>query len=328
MEILLTSLAFALAALCAGAMGFAIQRGGTCTVAAVDEVVSQRKFNRLLAMAEASLWVAGGLVIARSLQLLPQMPTGYAITQWTVIGAVLLGLGAYVNGACVFGAIARFGSGQWAYLATPIGFFAGCATVGSVFSLPTQQGSGSASPVLQAPAWVAALFVAFVIWRLARPLAAQWSEPGAGSFASGVWSPHAATSVIGIAFLLILILVGSWAYTEVLADLAASGMTQSLAAKSLLLAALWLGAVWGGWGAGRFRSTPVCALQLGKCLAGGVMMGWGSLLIPGANDGLILIGMPLLWPYAWLAFGVMCVSIAAALWLRKTLPVLSHDPRG
>lgn len=42
-------------------------------------------------------------------------------------------------------------------------------------------------------------------------------------------------------------------------------------------------------------------------------MGWGSLLIPGANDGLILVGMPLLWPYAWLAFFTMCVTIGAAM---------------
>ena len=53
-------------------------------------------------------------------------------------------------------------------------------------------------------------------------------------------------------------------------------------------------------------------------------MGWGSLLIPGSNDGLILIGMPLLWPYAWVAFAVMCLTIAAALRaLRPRAPVAS-----
>jgi toxin CptA len=40
-------------------------------------------------------------------------------------------------------------------------------------------------------------------------------------------------------------------------------------------------------------------------------MGWGSLLLPGGNDGLILVGMPLAWPYAWLAFATMCVTIGA-----------------
>ena len=46
-------------------------------------------------------------------------------------------------------------------------------------------------------------------------------------------------------------------------------------------------------------------------------MGWGSLLIPGGNDGLILVGMPLAWPYAWLAFATMCVTIATAQLLQR-----------
>lgn len=44
-----------------------------------------------------------------------------------------------------------------------------------------------------------------------------------------------------------------------------------------------------------------------------MLMGWGSPLIPGGNDGLILLGMPLLWPFAWCAFATMCVVIALAL---------------
>ena len=47
--------------------------------------------------------------------------------------------------------------------------------------------------------------------------------------------------------------------------------------------------------------------------AGGLLMGWGGLLIPGGNDGLILLGMPMLWLYAWVSFGVMVVVIATAL---------------
>ena len=49
------------------------------------------------------------------------------------------------------------------------------------------------------------------------------------------------------------------------------------------------------------------------------MMGWGSLLIPGSNDGLILIGMPLLHPPAWLAFASMFVAIAAAMLIQGFL---------
>jgi len=49
-------------------------------------------------------------------------------------------------------------------------------------------------------------------------------------------------------------------------------------------------------------------------------MGLGSLMIPGSNDGLILIGMPLLWPHAWIAFAVMCLTIAAAMSISALCP--------
>ena len=42
-------------------------------------------------------------------------------------------------------------------------------------------------------------------------------------------------------------------------------------------------------------------------------MGWGSQWIPGGNDGLILMGMPLLWPYAWVGFLVMFTTIAVMI---------------
>jgi toxin CptA len=52
---------------------------------------------------------------------------------------------------------------------------------------------------------------------------------------------------------------------------------------------------------------------LARCLSGGILMGAGSLAIPGGNDGLVLTGLPLLWPHAWIAFATMCVSIALYL---------------
>jgi len=316
MEIVVASLAFVVAAVCAATMGFAIQRGATCTVAAVEEVVSAGSFRRLAALFEAALWVAGGLLVAQAVHLLPTMPPGYALGVWTIVGGALLGLGAFVNGACVFGAIARFGSGEWTYLLTPVGFYVGCITVPVVFGPPPAQKLTQGSPVLQAPAWLAVLFLIFVAVRLARPLLAG-ARAGRlrAILASTLWSPHAATTVIGITFLVMLLLVGSWAYTDVLVELA-RGMAGSLGARCLLLLALLLGAALGGWTAGHFHSTRISVLQVLRCLAGGVLMGWGSLLIPGGNDGLILVGMPLAWPYAWVAFLTMCATVAAALILR------------
>src|SRR5882724_526096 len=280
MEIVLTSLAFIVSALCAGLMGFAIQRGATCTVAAVDEVVTKRRFNRLISMVEASLWVVGGLLIAQTLHLLPKMPAGYALNGLTVLGGVLLGVGAYINGACVFGAIARLGSGEWAFVITPIGFYVGCLTVGPIFSPSAPAKLSGGSLVLQAPMWLAVLFAGLMLIRIARPLLAPLPDGARRTLAqraratlmTRVWTPHAATAVIGITFFFMLLLVGAWAYTDVLADLA-RGMAGSLVARIALLVALFLGAFIGGYSAGRFRGTPVTLAQLAKCLVGGVLMG-------------------------------------------------------
>jgi uncharacterized membrane protein YedE/YeeE len=303
------------AIVCVAAMGFAIQRGGTCTVAAVDELLTNRRAHRLLAMLEASLWVAGGLALAQLAHLAGSMPPGFAVNVWTVAGGVLLGLGAWVNGACVFGAVARLGSGEWAYAVTPLGFFVGCLSVAPVFGRPLAAPLAQASPVALAPALLAPLFVLYLAWRLAPGLRMLRGAGRVRWLQQTVWAPHAATIVIGASFVVTLLLAGRWAYTDVLADLALAmgGASIGLGLPLLLFAALYAGALIGGRSAGRWRATRVSLPQLVRCFAGGVLMGWGSLLIPGSNDGLILIGIPLLRPYAWLAFASMFAAIAAAL---------------
>jgi toxin CptA len=164
-------------------------------------------------------------------------------------------------------------------------------------------------------------------WRVARPLAAPirhhdrpdggWQRIVAG-FASRLWTPHAATTVIGVTFLIMFLLAGAWAYTDVLGELA-RGMARNLAARVVLVFALLAGAMLGGFTAGRWNSAPLSFAQLAKCFGGGALMGCGSLLIPGGNDGLILLGMPLLWPYAWLAFVTMCATIGLALVAERTM---------
>ena len=303
-------------------MGFAIQRGATCTVAAVDEVLSNRRAHRLMAMLEASLWVAGGLAIAQLGHLARSMPAGYAVGAWTVVGGVLLGLGAWVNGACVFGAVARLGSGQWAYAATPLGFYVGCLSVPSLFAPKPAGKLVDPSPLFQESELLALMFVVFVLWRLWPGVLALRGPDKFHGLRQTVWAPHAATVVIGVSFVITLLLSGQWAYTDVLASLALSmggrPVTEVVSVLPvLLLFALYVGALIGGITAGRWRSEGVSAVQLLKCFAGGAVMGWGSLLIPGSNDGLILIGIPLLRPYAWLALVSMFAAIAVAMQISR-----------
>lgn len=313
MQIELLGSAFLLALALVGVMGFAIQRGATCTVAAVDELLHKRRAHRLRSLLEAALWVSGGILVARALQWSAIMPTGVEVSWNTLAGAVLLGVGAWLNGACVFGAIARFGNGEWAYSFTPAGFFTGALAFQALpqTSAPT---SATASPVFASTSWLAVLFAVFIVWRVTSAyIAKPASQPLLHWVRTSIWAPGAATVVIGITFVLVLILMGaSWAYTDVLAELA-RGVGMNAFPRVLLLLALLIGAVLGGVTAKRFTHTPLSYRGVARCFFGGMLMGLGSLMIPGSNDGLVLIGLPLLWPHAWLAFTVMCVSIAVAM---------------
>ena len=315
MDLMIRAFAFVATAACTILMGFAIQRGATCTVAAVDELVDRRGTTRLVALVEASLWVAAGLLVANRLGWLMAVPSGFALDGWTVAGAALLGLGAFFNGACVFGAIARFGSGEWAYIATPVGFYLGCLTVDRLFAPSPPRALAAGSIVLSAPDAVVWLVLALLAVRIAVPLIAHRAAVR-DLVGRHLWSPHTATTVIGLTFLVTFVLAGAWTYTDALTDLA-HGMTHNVAARGLLLLCLLVGALIGGWTAGLFKHTRVSVAALARCVAGGMLMGWGSLLIPGGNDGLILVGMPLLWPYAWVAFATMCATIGIALSIRR-----------
>jgi Sulphur transport len=306
MTVAIASFVFLLAAVCAALMGYAIQRGATCTVAAVGEIVREGTANRLIAMGEAALWVAGGLLIARALGLTVDLPSGFATTGWTILGAMLLGFGAWVNSACVFGAIAKFGSGEWAYVMTPVGFYFGALSMSSLFP--------SAMPVPSAathvlPDWLVFAFILFAAWRLIALARNIRNHPRKGG---KVWDPHEATIIIGIALVIMFVGVGDWTYMNVLTRLA-HGMADDINWRLILFCALLGGAILGGWTAGRLSSRLPTASGLMRCTAGGLLMGWGSALIPGSNDGLILIGMPLLHPYAWVGVAVMAATIWVAL---------------
>ena len=314
--------ALAIAALCAGLMGFAIQRGGTCLVAAVDEVVTSRKANRLMALGEASLLVAAGMVLAQLLGLLPMAPRAFAPTGWTIAGGMIMGLGAYVAGACVFGAIARIGNGEPAYFLVPLGFFLGCIGALKLGMNRLPHVIAAHSPVLGDALLFAGPLFLMVTWRLWHTMRALRRR----ELLSYVWSPHVATGVIGVTFVILFVAVGAWNYTDYIAE-AARHMGGRLSDRGLLLLCLFAGALLGGWTAGRIRRVMPSLASILRCLLGGMMLGFGGSLVPGANDGLILLGLPLLYPHAWLAFASMLLAIAAALVAEQRLTAMVHRPR-
>ena len=294
---------FVIALAAIGLMGFANQRGGTCTVGAIEEIVAERRYSRLLALLEASLWVAAGLALFAAMGHRPVMPTSYAAGIATIVGGALFGIGAFVNRACAFGSVARLGSGDWAYLATPAGFLVAAF---ATYRLPSPVPLADPTFVAHTPIWLA---IGLAMLLLARLGSHGWriGRGGRGGLRH-VWSPHVATTVIGVAFLVALEVAGPWTYTALLGDLA-HGTTRRAGARLALNMALLGGTMLGGWSAGRLRFTLPAGRRLLRCLIGGAIMGVGAQLIPGGNASLVLLGLPLLRPYAWLGFASLCLTL-------------------
>jgi hypothetical protein len=182
---------------------------------------------------------------------------------------------------------------------------------------------GDRSPLIAASKWLAVLAIPIIFVRIYVHLR-QMRRTGRGLWVH-IWSPHVATTIIGITFLVTTVTQQNWIYSEVLGDLA-HGMTFGLRPK--VLVTLLAGAMLGGMTAGRFKIVEPDLAGIIRHLAGGIFIGVGVLLIPGGNTKLALVGLPLLWPYAWLlAFMRICFTIYISLRLAIRGRPTANDSR-
>jgi uncharacterized membrane protein YedE/YeeE len=317
------ALAFATAIVCAALMGRALQQGSTCMVAAVDELASRRRPQQALILLEVVAWIAVALLVAHAVGLPVTLSVGHPVGAALLLGALLLGVGARLNGACLLGTVARVGSGQWAYLATPLGYGAGSGLAAWVMAPPAPVAAEVAAPLLQLPAGMAWLFGAVALasagWRWHRA-AAEASRTGRGRRSALLEAivSSAGTALVAGSFVTLVVLAGAWSYSDLLADLArgiATGMATMLSggwmARAGLALALFAGALWGGTRAGLWRSARPPGGQVVRCAAGGALMGLGGTWVPGGNDQLLLLALPMGWPHAFTALAVMTIGIVA-----------------
>ncbi len=290
----------------AGLLGFAVQRGGTCTVAAIDEIVIHRRGSRFFALLEAAIWVAGGLFIFWSLKVSKQPMIAWDITWLTILGAALLGLGAVINGACVVGTISRIGNFEWMFSFTLLGFWTG-STAFYGLNLDVHLPSSQTREAFQLiPPWLIVFIMAGMLARLFY-------------LRKHLWHFRMATIVIAIAQLLLMLVYGPWAFSDFLIDLAKRNEVVNFMPRLLLFMALLGGAIWGG--VTKTSSRPIRGMHLQgviQKLMGGALMGAGSLMVPGSHDSLVLFYVPLLLPFALVAYTVMILTIAISqFWIYR-----------
>ncbi len=320
--------ALAIALILVFVMGTAVQRGNTCTVVAFDDLLHRRSPERLIAIAYCWLWVAGGLTLltlATGFTLGAQL---FPVTVWSVVGGLILGIGAVVNGACTVGTVARIGSGEYAYVLALVGFFLGCVLSPHVVgrAATSHTGSPATTTSLDHPV-VALLGLAFVIaatgWRLATH-----ERESLRDFLHKAWDPRTALMIFAVLFVLVVHIYGAWAYTDLLGDVA-SGADKQIVERLALFAALLAGAIVGGRTLRGSRPIGPLAPRAIRCTLGGMLMGIGFSLAPGAFDGLTVLGQPLLLPFAWVVMsGSYVTVILGILYLRSGFGTWIKTRRG
>jgi Sulphur transport len=299
-------MSFVIAILISFLMGLAIQRGGTCTVAAIHEIVHKRTANRVKALIETALWVLAGELILAKAGLFHLSIQNWQIIPATILGALLLGLGAFINGACTVGTIARIGNREWDFLAMIPGFFTGALVMGWLKTpdiLPINIGMQSIPAI---PSWILILVSTLILLRI-------------GTFIRKGLHPYVLTVLIGIFFLGLVAIDKAWSYTDLIIDLALF-KDQGYIFRAFLFAALLLGAILSGsYQDSNNFSLKKLTPNVFKRFFGGAIMGIATIILPGSHDSLILLYMPMLLGYAWLGFVIMASTIFTCKFIKRKL---------
>ena len=283
-------------------LGFANQRGSTCAVAAADEVITARTFHRIAGFAVAAAVSAAFLAVSGSGPRMAAL-SGLACITGGMVGA----LGAALNGRCAMGTIASLGRGRIDRLATLVGFFIGALIV-------LRAGGWQAAEAMQVPrlsvsAGAIAAALGALAWFLARDR--RLATPG--------WM-----ALIGLLNAVLIWRMTDWSYTGGLTRLAAGGMIDQ-AYFWLFLAALVGGSVLAAVTEGTFSLRPSSARAWLQSALGGLLLGAGSALVPGSNDAMLLVGVPLLVPgliLAYASFWITLLALRYQRWVSRQEPAV------
>lgn len=281
LSLLLLSLAFSL--------GFALNRGSTCAVIAITELIQERKPARFVAFFECTLW--GALTYA-AWQMTSGPQAHWSALAYTATGGVIFGVGAFVNGACAFGSVGHLGNGDTQFGFTFLGMYA-VSTVASLANLLPAVMTSSMSLQVAAPVTLSML-VGFALLRFVIQR----------NNVTAYLKMTCAMLTIGVAYATIVLLKPGWSI--------ALSHAQSLPLASIAITvAMFAGSVGSRWlERGRTRIKWPSLRGALRRLVGGTLMGSGAVLIPGGNDTLLLVGLPIGAQEAALAYLLFAISVA------------------
>lgn len=296
-------------ALLAFGIGVLLVRASLCSVACLRELVVDRRPDGIARLATAAS--AAGVVLLSLAAWAPnsvRLPVDPPLMRTAIIGGLLLGVGAVINGACYIGTVVYLARGQIGFLLT----LAGLLFVLRVSPEPMHVDAVDATrrAMSDEARYGIALFASVLaaatalIWRRtaidpegrrARLLSIA-AAAGVGLLAAVLYSGHP-----------------NWNYTSVLAALARIDRGPIMWPAYLGAMVLLAGATTSAVLAHRFEFRGPDFARVYRSLIGGAVMGLGAMQAAGGHDLLLLWSIPGLARGAVVAFATMAVTVAGLL---------------
>ncbi|MDT8429169.1 MAG: YeeE/YedE thiosulfate transporter family protein [Pseudomonadales bacterium] len=265
-------------------IGFLAQATGLCLVRGVSESMTGRPL-RLLAILLAGFWIYLYLPVLPAEYLSDYLPR-YRWHPGFMLGGVLFGLGAALNGACSISTASRLSCGDLRMLFTMMGWLAGWLLLEFLdlrFTYQTEASTGSGMTVLNYIALaLISLFSILVYWQNKTR-----------------WRTWRGIMLVGILAGAMFLLQPVWPPSDFVRDLGLSILHENAAGLPSLhrigiLLAMLVGMVISAWHYRRFRLILPDLLSTGRYLLSGMMMGAGAALALGGNDYQLLMAVPAL----------------------------------
>jgi uncharacterized protein len=188
------------AVLLAMLLGFAAHRASICMVRTIAEIMSARTGYMLVSVGESVFWVwAVTIPIFWLMPALGMHISGWSLTGYAMLGGLLFGLGAALNGGCAFSTMARLVDGDGKMLATVCGFAVG------VFGFVVLVGRQWLSPPAPAPAligelhgWAMVSAFAFLAWAVYESVRLWLTRETGARFTDLILAPRYRLSIAAL----------------------------------------------------------------------------------------------------------------------------------
>lgn len=305
-----------LSILLAFALGFSAHRAGVCTVAAVGEVITTGTARTFLSFLKVVCWVLlinglAGFFAPERLQ--PYLPP--LLTSTVIIGGFLFGLGAAINGGCSFSTISKLAQGELHVALTLPAFVAGAVLANMVdLNLPVLSTNPYSLDFANIPPLFLLLLSLWAIVELSRISIDSVRAGVLNSISRKRYRLSSAAAFMGLASGFLYLFNGRWAYSSKILDYFSSDTAMDFIGTSTfyLLIALLGGAIVSALSNRQFKFSFAGSMWH-RNLAGGFLMGFGAMLVPGGNGKLILQDLPHLSVHALIAYAAMIAGIAVTL---------------